>query len=183
MDTGNWKVLREEMLVNRDPWIRLSEQDVLLPNGAHIDGYILWEEREYALVVASTKDGIPLMRQYKHGLGTFSLDLPGGYLNKNEEALAAAKRELIEETGFTADEWIHLSSLILDNNRGKTRAHLFLAIDVHKASDPSPDETEELSMSFYGRHQLITMLHDGSISSLPTVAALLLALQYLGDIS
>ena len=181
MMSNEWKVLKSTLLVDRRPWIYLSEQDVVLPNGARIDGYITWEEREYAIIVALTEKGIPLVRQYKHGLQLFSLDLPGGYLNASEEPLAAAQRELLEETGFAADKWIHLSSLVLDNNRGNTRAHLFLANDIHIESLPSPDETEELTIDFYNWVQLTTMVNQGHLTSLPTVAALYMALHHSNE--
>jgi ADP-ribose pyrophosphatase len=181
MITKAWKVLKSTLLIDRRPWICLSEQDVVLPNGIRIDGYITWEEREYALIVALTKAGIPLVRQYKHGLQSFSLDLPGGYLNSNEDPLMGAQRELFEETGFMADNWDHLASLVLDNNRGTAKAHLFLACDTRVAGPPNPDETEELEISYYTWEQLRDMSNNGQINSLPTIAALLMAQSKLGD--
>lgn len=169
------------MLVDRRPWIYLSEQDVVLPNGIRIDGYLTWEEREYALVVALTKDGIPLVQQYKNGLQSSSLDLPGGYLNANEKPLSAAQRELLEETGLAADDWIHLASLVLDNNRGPAQTHIFLATGARVVGPPCPDETEDMVIRFYTWVQLRDMLHKGQINSLPTVAALFIAHEQLGD--
>ena len=176
-----WQILKSTVLVDRRPWIFLSEQDVVLPNGIRIDGYLTWEEREYALVVALTKDGIPLVQQHKHGVQSSSLDLPGGYLDANEEPLAAAQRELLEETGLAADDWIHLASLVLDINRGHAQTHIFLARDARVVGPPCPDETEDLAISFYTWVQLRDMVHEGQINSLPTVAALLMALQQLDD--
>ena len=125
MADSPWRVLKTTMLADRRPWMRLSEQDVVLPSGVHIEGYLVLEQRGYALVVAETENGIPLVRQYKHGLQMSSIDLPGGYLNEGEEPLNAAQRELLEETGIVANIWIHLGSLVLDNNRGNARAHFF----------------------------------------------------------
>ena len=181
MTSRAWRVLKSTLLVDRRPWIYLSEQDVVLPTGVRIDGYITWEEREYALVVVLTEGGIPMVRQYKHGLRAFGLDLPGGYLDANEDPLACAKRELLEETGLTAEKWVPLSSLVLDNNRGNAKAHLFLASDIQSAGLPRPDETEELTINFYTWAQLITMVKQGDVTSLPTVAALYMALHHLTE--
>jgi 8-oxo-dGTP pyrophosphatase MutT (NUDIX family) len=177
--TRTWQVLKSTVLVDRRPWIYLSEQDVVLPNGTRIDGYITWEEREYALVVALTKDGVPLVHQYKHGVKSVNLDLPGGYLNANETPLVAVQRELLEETGLAAGNWFHLGSLVLDNNRGHAQTHLFLARDARVIGPPCPDETEDLVISFYSLLQLREMVYKGQITSLPSVAALLLAMQQL----
>lgn len=179
MTSLEWLILKSQLLVDRRPWISMSEHDVILPNGTHIDGYITWEEREYALVVAQTENGIPLVRQYKHGLRLDSLDLPGGYLNDGEEPLAAVQRELLEETGISANKWDHLGSFVLDNNRGNSRAHLFLASETQVESLPSLDETEELTLDFYNWEQLIIMVNQGQITSLPTVTALYMALNRL----
>jgi ADP-ribose pyrophosphatase len=176
-----WQVLKSTLLIDRSPWISLSEHDVVLPNGASIKGYITWEVREYALVVAITEKGIPLARQYKHGVMSFSLDLPGGYLETNETPLTGAKRELLEETGLIANRWIHLSSLILDNNRGTAKAHLFLASDIHTESPPDLDETEELIIHYYAWADLKSMVNQGQISSLPSVAALYMAMDHLKE--
>jgi 8-oxo-dGTP pyrophosphatase MutT (NUDIX family) len=176
-----WHVLKSAVLIDRSPWIRLSEKDVVLPNGRSIEGYITWEEREYALSVALTQHGVPLVLQYKQGLQSHSLDLPGGYLNSDEDPLAAAQRELLEETGLASTRWIHMASLVLDNNRGSARTHLFLAFDTRVVALPCLDDTEDLTISFYDWKQLGEMVRDGKINSLPTVTALLMAMRRLDD--
>lgn len=183
MTSAKWKILKSALLIDRRPWLTLSEQDVILPNGVRIDGYLTWEEREYALIVALTNKGIPMARQYKHGLESFSLDLPGGYLETNEEPILCAKRELLEETGITAAKWLHLTSLVLDNNRGNSKTHFFLASDTRAESIPNLDETEELSIDYYTWEQLSSMVDQGQITSLPTVAALHIAQHHLNKIS
>lgn len=150
-----------------------------MPNGAIIDGYLLCESRQYVLVVATSDRGIPIARQYKHGTGSFSYDLPGGYLNADETPLAAARRELREETGLATEQWTHLASLVLDNNRGRARTYLYLAENVAVAGSPNLDETEDLAVQFYSLAQLREMIETGAIDSLPSVAGIMLALDKL----
>jgi hypothetical protein len=90
---------------------------------------------------------------------------------------------LLEETGLRADQWIRLASLVLDNNRGNAKAHLFLAVGAHIAGQPSPDETEDVAISFHTWPELIAMVEQGVVTSLPTVAALYMALHHLGEVS
>jgi ADP-ribose pyrophosphatase len=126
MPTSPWRCFGAPLL-DRSPWLRVWEEDVLLPNGHRIDGYIRSTGRDYAVVFALMQDGsAPMVRQYKHGMGETSLDLPAGYLDEGEEPLAAARRELREETGVTAETWRSLGSLVVDTNRGDIGAPVAL---------------------------------------------------------
>src|SRR5512138_409134 len=93
----DWQVLSSQELINREPWLRVVEQAVRLPNGHTIQGYLLADTREYAMAFAQGIDGrVPVVRQYKHGLRKLAYDLPAGYLDAGEEPLTCARRELTE---------------------------------------------------------------------------------------
>jgi len=95
---GHWEVLEDALAYEASPWIRLSVQQVRLPNGKVVENFHRVEMPEYAIIVASTSDGRMIMeRQYKHGIGMVSLMLPGGLIEPGEEPIVAAKRELLEE--------------------------------------------------------------------------------------
>jgi ADP-ribose pyrophosphatase len=175
-----WQVLSSQVLVDRSPWLRVTEQNVRLPSGHVIEGYILAETREFAVTFALTDDGrVPLVKQYKHGAGKAVYDLPAGYLDAGEDALTCARRELLEETGYVAAEWRPLSSALLDTNRSDERAHLFLARGAHRVSAQRLDETEDITMQLYTPDRLVAMVRSGEIDSLPTVAGVLLAMDIL----
>ena len=175
-----WQILSSKVLVDRRPWLRLIEQDVRLANGHVIEGYLLAETREYAEAFALTDDGrVPLVRQYKHGVGKLSYDVPAGYLDAGEEPLACAKRELLEETGYAAGEWQHLSSVVLDTNRGRARAHLFLARGAHRVAAPHLDDTEDLAMQLHTPAELLAMVRSGEIDAVASVACIMLAMDAL----
>jgi ADP-ribose pyrophosphatase len=178
-----WQVLSSRPLVSREPWLRLWEEDVRLPNGEVIEGYLCSQSRDYAAVLALMQDGtVPLVRQYKHGKGAVSLDLPAGYLDENGESpLTAARRELEEETGVTAAAWQSMGGLVLDSNRGNTRCHLFLARDAVREGSQHLDATEELSVSFHRPSELLHLVLSGRIDSIGSVAGILLALRLLED--
>jgi len=175
-----WQVIRSKVLLDRQPWLRLIEQDVRLSNSHVIEGYLLAQSRDYAMTFALTDQGrVPLVQQYKHGLGGLSYDLPAGYLDAGEEPLACAQRELREETGYVADDWQHLSSVVLDSNRGSTRAHLFLARGARQVALPRLDDTEDLVTRFLAPDEILAMIRSGELDSIASVTCALLAVDVL----
>jgi len=174
-----WQVLSSRPLLDRLPWLRVWEEDVRLPGGLTIRGYLRTEGRAYAMVFALLTDGtVPLVWQYKHGVGRLTCELPAGYLDTPDEPpLAAARRELREETGLVAELWQPLGHLVIDTNRGDTRAHLFLALHAQRAGDPTPDPTEALEVTYHTPAELCQMVFSGQIDSLASAAAIMLALQ------
>jgi 8-oxo-dGTP pyrophosphatase MutT (NUDIX family) len=175
--------LTRRLLVDREPWLKVFEEDVLLPNGTVIQNYIREDSRAYAMCFVRMLDGsVPMVRQYKHGIGEVSWDLPAGYLNDpDEDPLSAAQRELREETGIVAPEWRPLAAPFVDTNRGPTRAHLFAARGGALVSEPQLDPTEDIAISYHSPHELREMVSCGVIHSLPTVAAIMLAIDLVRE--
>lgn len=177
----SWRTLASRPLLDRQPWLTVWEEDVELPNGLRITGYVRTMTREYAMVFALLEDGtVPLVRQYKHGIAGPSYDLPAGYLDTADESpLAAAQRELREETGLVAVSWQPLGHLILDTNRGNARAHLYLARDVRTSGPQELDPIEALEVTYHTPAELLAMVRRGEIDSMASVAGIMLALDVL----
>jgi 8-oxo-dGTP pyrophosphatase MutT (NUDIX family) len=176
-----WQVLAVRPLVDQRPWLVIWEEDVRLPNGLTISGYLRSVARDYAMVFAVLPDGtVPLVRQYKHGLGQPSYDLPAGYLETPEEPpLAAAQRELHEETGLVSDTWEPLGHWVIDGNRGNTQAHVYLARDARPDGAPHLDPTEALELSYHTVDALRGLVLRGEIDSIASVAGIAVALTVL----
>ncbi len=176
-----WTTLASRLVLDRAPWLRVWEEDVLLPDGQRINGYLRAEARDYAMVYAQLTDGtVPLVRQYKHGIAEESFDLPAGYLESTgEPPLVAAQRELHEETGLRAPSWQSLGHLVIDTNRGPTRAHIFLARNAYRDGPAHLDPTESLTVSFHAPEKLRALVRKGQINSLASVAGIMLALDAL----
>jgi ADP-ribose pyrophosphatase len=175
-----WQTLSSCPLLDRPPWLTVWEEDVLLPTGHRIEGYLQSTGRDYAVIFARMKDGsTPMVRQYKHGLRTISLDLPAGYLDAGEDPLVAAQRELREETGVVAETWRALGSFVVDTNRGPTAAHLFLALGGQRVGEQELDASEEIEVEYYTPQELELMALAGEIRSLATVTGIMMALRLI----
>ncbi len=171
-----WKVLKTEEIFVAQPWLRLSVQQVELPDGKVVNDFYQIALQDYAVIVAYTSDGhIVMERQYKHGLGRVSLVLPGGAIDPGEAPLAAAKRELLEETGYTADEWQPLGCLTTSANYGCARAHLFIARNAHWVAEPNSGDLEEMEIIPLPPETVIEAVRSGEIAIMGAVAAIALA--------
>ena len=148
--TQKWIVENSRLVYVRSPWLKIWEQDVTLPNGATIEGYIVTEARDVGMVFALTEDErVILVEQYKHGLGETEVDLPAGYLDEDDPSpLAGTQRELLEETGYASDDWQPLGDFAVNPNRSKNRFYYFLARNVRRVDEPHLDPTEELVLHF-----------------------------------
>ncbi|MBC7251712.1 MAG: NUDIX hydrolase [Anaerolineae bacterium] len=176
-----WKVLSSQLLVERPPWLRLWAQDVMLPNGVTIEGYLVAEQRDVAMVFALTEDRqVVLVEQYKHGVGQAEWDLPAGYMDAEDESpLACAQRELREETGYVSGDWQHLGSFVLNPNRSPNLFHYFLAHNARAEAELEWDETEALIIHRVDLARIGPMVRQGKVASMASALGILLALDAL----
>ena len=178
--TQKWLVKNSRLVYDRSPWLRLWEQDVQLPNGATIDGYILAQALDVGMVFALTEDEqVILVEQYKHGIGENEVDLPAGYLDEDDPSpLAGTQRELLEETGYAGGDWLSLGDFVANPNRSPDRFYYFLARNVRRVAEPHLDPTEEIVLHLVPLAELHGWLA-GHNPSLATMAGVLLALSAL----
>jgi 8-oxo-dGTP pyrophosphatase MutT (NUDIX family) len=170
-----WTVLAERTLVERR-WLTIHEQHVRLPNGHEIEEFHLLRGPDWAAVLALTDDAhAVLVRQYRHGADQTSLELPAGIIDAGEDGLAAAQRELLEETGYVADAWHPLAVFSTEPSRHTTRAHFFVATGARAVRDPQTEASEMLETQRVPLRELGSNIDTGAIAHGLHVAALLLA--------
>ena len=173
----SWEVLGQQMLLERQPWLEVYQEQVKLPTGRVLDDFYRVVLPHFAVIVPVTPEGhVVMVRGYKHGVGRVSLSPPAGLLHPGEAAADAARRELLEETGYSAGEWRCLGSYVVDGNRQCGTMHAFLAYNARPAREPEPDDTEDLQVEVLSRARLVESLTRGEFGSLAAMAAVTLAL-------
>ena len=106
---------------------------------------------------------------------------PAGLVEEGERPEDAARRELAEETGYTGGEWEQLGSLASSPSLKDNWAYLFLARDVEETAAPDPDEHELVEVVRVPLRELQDLVRSGEIVSSSGVAAVMLALERLGQ--
>lgn len=170
-----WHVLDSKLLID-ERWLQLREDRVRLANGHEIERFHVIHGPDWASVLCVTNDSeVVLVRQYRHGAGSPSLELPAGVIEPHETPEEAARRELLEETGYESDDWVSIQSVSTEPARHTTRAHFFCARGARRTRPAAPEETEVLEQVLVPLSDLSGLALDGSILHGVHVGAILVA--------
>jgi ADP-ribose pyrophosphatase len=173
-----WKTLARRTILNHSKFLAIEEHVVELPDGRIIDRWPWIITPDYINVTAVTEEGMFLcFRQTKYSVEGVSLAVVGGYLEPNEDPLEAAKRELLEETGYEASGWLALGRYPVDGNRGAGIAYPFLATGARRVTEIDADDLEEQELLLLSRAEVETALDAGEFKLLPWAVAVALALR------
>lgn len=163
MAIKKWKILSSKYLVER-PWLTARCDVVELPNGVVHPEYYVLEYPTWINVIAITADGrFVMVEQYRHGLQDVFTELVAGVAEKGETPLEAARRELLEETGYGNGEWRR--HMVISANPGSQNnlTYSFLAIGVEKISSQHLDETEDISVKLLTEAEVRRMIDDDEV--------------------
>ena len=120
---------------------------------------------DWVNVLAETDDGRWVMvRQWRVGTRTTTLEIPGGMVDPGEAPLAAAQRELREETGYAADTWQALGAIEPNPAFQNNRCHTFLARGARPVGAQAPDEHEDLEVVLVAKADVDGLILDGAIT-------------------
>lgn len=167
-----WTLI-ESRIVYQTAWLRVREDRVVAPDGALSTYSVVELPPSVAAVVLNDRDEVALVGQWRYPHQRFSWEIPtGGCEDRSEPPLAAAKREVQEEIGVAAGQWLPLGTI--DNSNGSTTdtAHLFLARELSRVGT-DPDPGEKLSLRWVAFDRALEMLHAGEITESGSVVALL----------
>lgn len=175
MENGNkdgYKVLSSKYLFRR-PWLTVREDSLRLPDGRINPEYYILEYPDWVNIIAITKEGDFVMeRQYRHGIRATFYEIPAGVIEKGESPLDAAKRELLEETGFGGGRWEEFMVSSPNSSTCTNMCHSFIARGVEKISGQSLDSTEDISVHILSRDEVFRLISNGEIKQAMMLAPL-----------
>lgn len=156
-----WETLESEYLIRR-PWLTARRDTVKLPNGTIIPEYYVLEYPSWVNVIAITEEGkFVLVRQYRHALGETRYELCAGVVDEGEEPIAAAQRELFEETGYSGGQWELWMTQAANASAMNNLTYCYLATGVRRTSTQHLEPTEDLTVHVVSRNKLYSMLKGG----------------------
>ncbi len=172
-----WKVLESTYI---RPRFRVDK--CALPNGKFLDATI-FEFRSWANILALTKDNeAVLIKQYRHGVRDVLWEIPGGVVEDGEGPLEGVKRELLEETGYTASEFVQVGRLYPNPALQTNTMYCFLALGAEKVAGQNLDDGEDIEVHLMPLDELVPMMQRGEFIHALQVAALFQVLVHLGRI-
>lgn len=153
-----WKRLGSTYIFRR-PWLTVRQDSYQLPDGRIAPEYYILEYPAWVNVIAITPAGeFVMVEQYRPGLDGIFTELVAGVAEPGEEPLEAARRELLEETGYGGGSWELFT--VLSGNPGSTNnlTYTFVARDVTPAGDRRLDPTEDLDVKLLTEAQVRDLL-------------------------
>jgi len=172
MATPQWKLLKSEFIA--DLKIFRARFDYLLnPHSQKEIRVTVLEADDAANIIALNKEGeILMIQQFRFGTQEYSLEIPGGFVDDGEDALQGAKRELIEETGYTSSNWEKIGTIFSNPVYQNAQIHHFIARDIEQTHPTDFDEQEHIEVKFYSLEELKKEAKEDRITHPHTISAL-----------
>lgn len=166
-----WETVSTRVVYD-NPWIKVREDEVLRPDGRPgIYGVVHF--KNVAVGVLAVEDGdVYLVGQYRYTLERYSWEIVEGGCPEGEDTLDAARRELEEETGLRARDWVRMGEAHLSNSVSDELAVWYLATGLEQG-EPRPDGTERLQVRRVSLEEALRMTFAGEITDALSMLALM----------
>ncbi|RTE64992.1 NUDIX hydrolase [Amphritea opalescens] len=169
---GGWQQ-KSQQIAYENPWIQVRHEEVIRPNGTEgIYGVVHFKSRAIGIIAIDDDDQICLVKQSRYPNNETTIEIPEGGASLDEPPLDAAKRELREETGLTAEHWQPFMELRTSNSVTDEVAFIFLATQLSQGPQQLED-TEDITLMKVTTDEAIAMAIKGEITDAMSVAALL----------
>jgi ADP-ribose pyrophosphatase len=146
--------------------------EVELPNGKTTTRDTVDHPGAVAIVPILDDGRILLVKQHRYATGKELLEIPAGTLERGEAPDTCARRELKEETGYTAGAMKKILTMYMAPGYSNEIIHLYLATDL-KAGDPHTEEDEDITLEDHGPDELLDMMEKNTIEDAKTIAGIL----------
>jgi ADP-ribose pyrophosphatase len=156
----------------------LVKENYTLDNGVKSEMDFIQHPGAAAMVPVLDDNEVVLIRQYRHAIRQFIWEVPAGTLDANESPLSCARRELIEEIGYSAEFWHQLGTITPLPGCSDERIHIFLALDL-KPAQQQLDDDEMISVHKMNLNEALKMIPAGKICDGKTISGLFLADHWL----
>lgn len=203
-DVLDWEEISRKTLVHNE-WIDLRQSAYRFPDGSVFEPFYSYSRRDYVVIVATDEEGRYIcVRQFRQGIKEVTTEFPAGGIERKdgkeyagrarfeskddkdtdddpdapgatEEALEAAKRELLEETGYESDEWEHLLTVPSNATISDNYAYIYSAKNCRKVSGQELDVMEFLNVCLRTDDEIDKLIHGGDFKQSVHVMAWLLA--------
>ena len=158
MEKEKWEILESNYIIRR-PWLTARCDKVRLPDGRVNPEHYVLEYPTWVNVIAITEDGkFVMVEQYRHGLQDVYIELVAGVSEPGEEPVEAAKRELLEESGYAGGEWALLTVIAQNPSTCNNYTYCFLAKGVKKVTSQHLDATEDIAVKLLTEEEVKAML-------------------------
>lgn len=159
-----WQTLTSET-VFKSRFVKVYKDKVRLPASQIIDDFYTVTIPNGAMICALTDDGdIILKKEYRYACNADIVECPAGMFEDHEnDPLLVAKRELLEETGYTSDNWLYLGGSRESSSKLTNTMHLFLAQNCFKTSEQKLDDTESIDLLKIPFNKAVDMVMIGEI--------------------
>lgn len=159
----NWKILGSTYAF-KCPWINVRKDHVRMPSGVEIPDFYVSELPDWVNIIAITKEGqFVIEEQYRHGIQKVCYEICAGVVEPGEDPLVAAKRELLEETGYAGGQWSYLGSYAINASGTNNYCHSYLAEGVVQQRKQQLENTEDIRIHLVSGQELRTLLENNQI--------------------
>ncbi len=167
-----WKTVSEQQIYS-NPWIEVYHNEVITPGGSPgIYGKVHFKNVAVGVIPLDEANNTWIVGQYRYTLDKYSWEIPEGGCILGMDKLAAAQRELKEETGITAKKWQEILYLQTSNSVTDEEAYLYIAKELEFGS-AEPEDTEQLEVRKLPFKALVELVHEGKVTDAMSVAAIL----------
>ena len=177
-----WKVLASEYL-HKQPWLNIRKDKCELPNGNIIPTYYVNEYPDWVNAFALTEDNrVIMVKQYRHGIGTVEIEVPGGVSEEGETPEESVRREVSEETGYEFENWIYLGKICANPSTTNNFTHMYLATGGKKTAEQQLDHLEDLEVLFLSIDEVKNLVKENKIMQSLHVNCIMYALDKLNEL-